>query len=178
MGSWAPTDDTINTFKESKHTFLDSHAREHCVLDYPFGEASLCFHCFHYMERPQCKQQLSSIVQLSTCQLKILGKEEHDHTKDISKTIPVMVAAAKKIKENLMLAPVGQCASKLTEPETFYSPSLLRGRPSCLCPHHKGACPKGVNLLPATLLSPTKSNVCAVHCFVLHTSGQLWGESY
>ena len=65
MGSQAPTDDTINTFKESKHTFLDSHAREHCVLEYPFGESSLCFHCFHYMERPQCKQQLSSIVQLT-----------------------------------------------------------------------------------------------------------------
>ena len=46
-----------------------------------------------------------------TCQLKIWEKGEHDHSKDISKTIPV--AAAKTIKETLKLPPLGQCASKL-----------------------------------------------------------------
>ena len=66
--------------------------------------------------------QLSNWLELSTCQLKILGKEEHDHTMDISKTTPVMVAAAKKIKENLMLAPVGQCASKLYRYVLFTQP--------------------------------------------------------
>ena len=30
------TDDSINTLRESRDTFLDKHAREHCVLDYPF----------------------------------------------------------------------------------------------------------------------------------------------
>ena len=31
------TDDNINTLTESRDTFLDLHAREHCVLDYLFG---------------------------------------------------------------------------------------------------------------------------------------------
>ena len=52
---------------------------------------------------------------MSTCQLKIWEKGEHDHSKDISKSIPVV--AAKKIKETLKLAPVGQRSSDLrTQP--------------------------------------------------------------
>ena len=92
-----------------------------------FGEYALSFHGFHYKEnlkpqrkllsiilncpfryRAKCKFQIK--VLLSTCQLKIREKREHDHTKDISKTIPV--AAAKKIMETLTLAPVGQHTSK------------------------------------------------------------------
>ena len=72
-------------------------------------------------------------VQLSTCQLQIWGKGEHDHSKDISKTIPV--AAAKKIKETVKLAPVGQRASKLH---------------------------KEINFSSATRVSPTKSKVCSL----------------
>ena len=30
------TDDAVNAFRESREIFLDSHARGHCVLDYPF----------------------------------------------------------------------------------------------------------------------------------------------
>ena len=59
--------------------------------------------------RAKCLFQIK--VLLSTCQLKIWDKGEHDHNTDISKTMPVV--AAKKIKETVKLAPVGQCASKL-----------------------------------------------------------------
>ena len=51
------TDNAIHTFKESRDTFLDSHARKHRVLDYPFGKYSLCVLCFHYKEKPQLKLQ-------------------------------------------------------------------------------------------------------------------------
>ena len=122
------TDDAINALIESIDTFLDSHVREHGVLDYPFGEPSLRFHGFHYKEKPQRERRSGATilnhpfqyrakclfqikVQSSTCQLKILEKGEHDHSKDISKTIPL--AAAKKIKETVKLAPVWQGASKL-----------------------------------------------------------------
>ena len=151
------TDDAIKALIESRDTFLDSHAREHDVLDCPFGEPSLRFHGFHYKEKPQrerrsiilncpfryrakCLFQIK--VQLSTCQLKIWEKGEHDHSKDISKTIPV--AAAKKIKETVKLAPVGQRASKLY---------------------------KELNRSSATRVSPTISKVRAVQRLVRRTSG-------
>ena len=51
------TDDAINALLESGDTFLDSHAREHGVLDYPFGEPSLRFDSFHYKEKPQRKRR-------------------------------------------------------------------------------------------------------------------------
>ena len=34
------TDNAVNALIESTDTFLDAHAREHCVLGYPFGESS------------------------------------------------------------------------------------------------------------------------------------------
>ena len=51
------TDNGFHTFKVSRDTFLNSHARKHKVLYYPFGKYSLCFHCFHYKEKPQLKWQ-------------------------------------------------------------------------------------------------------------------------
>ena len=38
-------------------------------------------------------------------------------------------------------APESAVALRAQKRETFYSPSRPRGRPSCLCPHHKGAAP-------------------------------------
>ena len=65
-------------------------------------------------------------VQLSTCQLQIWGKGEHDHSKDISKTIPV--AAAKKIKET-----VGQRASKLHKEHTSVTHHIVSVLRCALC---------------------------------------------
>ena len=84
---------------------------------------------------------------MSTCQVQIWEKGEHNHSKDISKTISV--AAAKKIKETVKLAPVEQLMSKL---------------------HKK------LNLSSATQVSPTKLKVHAVHCLVWSTSGPGSGD--
>ena len=73
--------------------------------------------------RGKCKLQI--LVWLSTCQPKIWEKGEHGHSKDISKSIPVV--AAKKIKETLKLAPVGQRSSELkTQPIACHT-SVIQG---------------------------------------------------
>ena len=135
--------------------FLEDHAKEFGLLDFPFC-ASSSLYCFHYKEK-HLQNQRSFILYCPCCygagcpfqirykltpsEIGIWEKGEHYHSRDHSKTIPV--AAAKQIQGTIKLAPVGQCTSKLHQ-ELYQS--------------------------PLTRLSPTKSKVRAIQHMVLVTN--------
>ena len=150
------TEEDIKGLEEARDNFLEEHAKEFGLLDYPFGDASSRLYGFHYKEKPR-RNQRSFILycpyryragcpfqlryKLTPSEIRIWEKREHDHSRDHSKTIPV--AAAKQIKATMKLAPVGQRASKL---------------------HRE------LNRSPVTRVSPTKSKVRAIQRLVRATN--------
>ena len=135
---------TLSRLTESRDTSLDTLTHSCKGTQWTWQSVAgilCCFHHFYCKEKPQCELQF---IILNVHFWYRSGKRENMIIARISaRPFLLQPCTAKKIKETLKLAPVGQCSSKLH---------------------------KELNLLSATWGSPTKWTVLTVQHLMLHAT--------